>query len=178
MPSNSGTIYLNQQKKKSVSFRQQKGLLVKKKESETLDRLVKRASLIIFEAASVLPPISSFKNKITICCNRVTITYNGIFTRDEYPMPIENVTGARIFRDFMFASLYIDTFGIVKPEPLKYLKITDARLARRYILALIECKKANIDLPIENVVKLRQALKNIGMVRLSATDDRSKYHNI
>ena len=118
-----------------------------------------------------MPIILPFKNKITICPNRVTITYNTLLSRDEYPMPMESITGARIYNDFWYATLNIDTFGVQKPEPLRYLGINDARLARRYILALIECKKADIKLPFSDIDALREKLKNIGMVRHSSEQD-------
>lgn len=176
-PSKSGTVYIGKSRSKSSGLNQ-KGFFVKKSENKGIDNLIKKANLIIFKTNSVFPILNSLKSKIAITLNRVTITYNGFLTRSEYPMPIENVTGARISQDFLFATLFIDTFGIEKPDPLRYLKITDARLARRYILALIECKKANIDLPLDDIRKLRETLKNIGMVRLSATDAQSDYHKI
>jgi hypothetical protein len=173
-PSRSGTVYINQED--SYKDEDEGGLYVDKNRDREIDNLVKRSKLIIFETNSKLPILIPFKNKITITPNRVTITYNGLLARDEYPMPIENVTGARVYQDFMFATLYIDTFGIAKPDPLKYLRTTDARLARRYILALIEAKKANADLPVDNVKKLREALKEMGTVRFGT--DSEEYHRI
>lgn len=129
-----------------------------------LDILVEKSRKIIFEAKSIFP-FELFPDKITICPNRITITRNSIFSRFEYPIQIENLTGARIYRTIFFATLYIDTFGLAAPEPIRFLKVNDARLARRYILALIECKKANIDLSKYSTEELREKLKKIGKVR-------------
>lgn len=129
-----------------------------------LDILVEKSRKIIFEAKSVFP-FELFPDKITICPNRITITRNSLFSKFEYPIQIENLTGARIYRTIFFATLYIDTFGLAAPEPIRFLKIDDARLARRYILALIECKKANIDLSKYDTNELREKLKKIGKVR-------------
>ncbi len=129
-----------------------------------LDLLVEKSRKIIFETKSVFP-FELFPDKITICPNRVTITRNSLFSKFEYPIQIENITGARIYRTVFFATLYIDTFGIAAPDPIRFLKIDDARIARRYLLALIECKKANIDLSKYEIDELREKLKKIGKVR-------------
>lgn len=134
-------------------------------EKSPLDSLVTRSSQVIFEAEGLFP-FEIFPDKITICPNRITITRRGIMTKYECPMLMESVTGARIFQNMFFATLYIETFGLKEtPEPLKYLRINEARLARRYILALIECKKANIDLSTHSITELRKKLLEIGRVR-------------
>jgi hypothetical protein len=134
-------------------------------DGERLLHLAQRASLVIFETSAVFP-FEFFPDKLIICANRITIYHNTAFSREEYPIPIESVTGASIFKSNpFFASLSIETFGLTKPAPIHYLRTKEARLARRYILALIECKKANIDLSGQKVSKLQEALKKIGMVR-------------
>lgn len=173
-PSRSGTVYISYREDEIDDNSDGEGVFAEKEEG--IDNLVKKSRLVIFETSSVLPIISPFRNKITITLSRVSITYNGLLTRDEYPMPIESVTGARIHQDFLFGTLYIDTFGIVKPEPLRYLRIKDARLARRYILALIEAKKANIPLPLDNIDDLRNTLKEIGTVRFKTSSP--DYHKL
>ena len=90
-------------------------------------------------------------------------------------MPIENITNARIYTHFLSASLIIETFGIPKPEPIRNMKIDDARLVRRYILALIECKKANLDISDFGLDEIREKLKEIGMVRYTSGKG---YHNL
>jgi len=175
MPSQTGTVYIGSDKP-GIRKGMKPGLVDAKAEGDKLENLAKKANLIVFEASSVSPLFSPFKNKITICPNRVTITYNSFFVKDEFPMPIENITGARVARSLLLATLYIDTFGIARPDPFGHLRINDARLARRYILALIECKKANIDLPCGDMASLREKLKSIGMVRMG--DETKEYHNI
>jgi hypothetical protein len=84
-------------------------------------------------------------DKITICLNRITITYNTPFYKDERPIPIEFLNTAHVTRGMFLATLSIETFGVEKPNPIRHLKVHDARVARRYILALVECKKNQID---------------------------------
>jgi len=141
-----------------------------------LDELERRANMILFEARSQKPMLSRYRDEITICLNRVTITRGGKRAGEEHPMPIENITSARVYRRFRLATLDIDTFGVQKPDPVVAMKVDEARLARRYILALIECKKANIDLTGLDIERVRKKLKNIGMVRYSSYDE--KYHEL
>ncbi|MBU0570143.1 hypothetical protein KKB40_05210 [Patescibacteria group bacterium] len=176
-PSKSGTVYINTSEVKKDPADEKGFFIDKKSKPSELDNLIKRAGLVVFETAPVLPLFRRIKDKITICPNRITISYNKFLSSYEYPMPIESVTGARVHRDFLFGTLYIDTFGIEKPDPFRYLRINEARLARRYILALIECKKAKIDLPVDDIYQLRNKLKNIGTVRFG-TEDASEYHDI
>ena len=168
-----GTIYLD--KKTSGSLDEAKGTLVSESFSK-LDELERRANLIVYEASSVWPLFSRNHDKITICINRVAITKRSRFSSEEYPMAIENITTARVFQHFTSASLELDTFGVAKPDALTGLRVNDARLARRYILALIECRKANIDLFGLDIDDLRERLKKIGMVRFSAGE--SQYHKL
>jgi hypothetical protein len=129
-----------------------------------LQDLAREARSIIFETKTVFP-FDLFPNTLTICPNRITITDHGFLYSDEYPLPIEVITGARLYKTLLFASLTIETFGYRKPPPLKYLRVDHARLARRYILALIECYRQNIDLSHYHPTELRLLLKEIGMVR-------------
>ena len=175
MPSNSGTVYVDN--KSSENFKRGgSGSLRKNEEMAKLDELEERASMILFEAKSQRPLFSPYRDEITICLNRVTITRGGKYSGDEYPIPIVNLMSARVFRGFWYATLEIETFEIEKPDPIRYLKVDDARLARRFILALIECNKANIDLSGLKVEEIREKLKNIGMVRY--TTPEKKYHEL
>ena len=158
MPSQTGTVYIKNKPLKAKDTSTESSY-------SDLDWLVKKSQQIIFEAKAVFP-FEFFPDRITICANRVTITRRGLMSKDEFPMQIENLTGARIYTSLMFASLHIETFGYREtPEPIKYLKLKDAKIARRYILALIECKKSNLDLSHYTVDELRYKLRKIGMVR-------------
>lgn len=143
-------------------------------ENSKFDELIKRAGFIIFEISSKHSPFSLIRSKLVIAPNRITIIKRGLFYTDEYPMPIENVTDAMVYTHMFSASLMIETFGIPKPDPLKNLIVNEARLARRYILGLIECKKAGIDLSGMDITDLRQKLKSIGTVRYGS--ESKKYH--
>jgi len=135
-----------------------------KKRKGTLAQLEKRAGWIIFKTQSLFP-FDLFPDEITICPNRVTITRNALLVKDEYPLPIESINGARIYRSLFFASLTLETFGYKNPGPINNLSIKNARLARRYILGLVECNKNKIDISNYSLTKFRKRLNNIGMVQ-------------
>jgi len=165
-----GTVYIN------VEDELQNYAPEKPPQESKLNHLVEKSQKVVFEAHSVFP-FTLFPNRISVCLNRVTITYQNLFAKEEFPLLIENITGARIFRSFLFSSLLIDTFGLKStPDPLKYLKHKDARFARRYILALIECKKSDVDLSVFSLEEIREKLKTIGMVRESVrTQDTLRF---
>lgn len=129
-----------------------------------LTLLAERANKIIFEAKSVFP-FELFPDKITICLNRVTVSYKKPFYFDERPLPIEFINTAHVTRGAFFASLSMETFGVEKPAPISHLRIDDAREARRYILALVECKKNNIDFSTYDLPEIKRKLQSIGRVR-------------
>lgn len=136
------------------------------KKDDRLTQLVRSSQNVIF-ATQTKRPFDPLPDTLTICPNRITITYAGIFGSSEYPLPIENVTEARINTGLVFATLFIETFGLEKPKPLRYLPKEEARLARRYILALVECNRNKVDLSGYNLNELRKYLKQIGKVRHS-----------
>ena len=141
-------------------------------EKDGLDKLMERAGVIVFRARTVFP-FTIFPNEITITLNRVVVVMRGLMFQDEYPMPFEAITGARVVRTFYTAALHIETFGVAKPPPIEFLSVNEARLARRYILALVECKKNNIDLAKYPIEELKEKLKEIGMVRESIDHDHN-----
>jgi hypothetical protein len=172
MASKTGTVFINPPKEENLQEERE----VESSGGGELDNLVQRASWIIFECNSRSSFFSSRRDKLTICPNRVTITKKSLFTLDEYPMPIENITSARVYTHFKTASLIIETFGIPKPDPLKSLDVNEARLARRYIQALIECEKSGVDLSSMGLKELREKLKSIGTVRYGT--EEKDYHKL
>ena len=170
MSKKSGTVYMYQ----DTRLQDNPSVLLKKEDDPRrgLDELVKKSRYVIFEVRAVFP-FDLFPNSVTICFDKVIFNYKGFGTYDEFPILIENITGARVTRTFFFSSLSIETFGFkANPEPIKYLKHKDARLARRYILALIECKKAGINIESYDIDEVREKLKEVGMVRDFGTDKR------
>lgn len=119
---------------------------------------------VLFEAKSVYP-YELWPDKITICLNRITITYKKPFSVDERPIPIEYLNTAHVTKGMFFASLSIETFGVEKPNPIHHLKIDEARTARRYILGLIECKKNGVNFGDYEIDEIKQKLQDIGKVR-------------
>ena len=130
---------------------------------DSLSLLAEKSKHVLFEAKTVFP-FELFPDKITICLNRVTITYSSPFFKDERPMPIEFLNTAHVTRGLFFASLSIETFGVEKPPPIHHLRIDEARTARRYILALVECKKNNIDFSKYGLAEIKNYLQTIGKV--------------
>lgn len=130
---------------------------------DKLDELVAKSGKVIFEAKSRFP-LLYFPNKVTICPNRVTVTYGRGIQAEERPMLIEQINTARVIHGQFFSSLDMETFGVSKPEPIQHLDSMDARNARRYILALIECRKNNIDLASYDIDELREKLNELGRV--------------
>ncbi len=135
--------------------------------SPKIDKLSILADLshqVLFEAKSVYP-YELWPDKITICLNRITITYKKPFSVDERPIPIEYLNTAHVTRGMFFASLSIETFGVEKPNPIYHLKIDEARTARRYILGLIECKKNGVNFGEYEIEEIKERLQDLGKVR-------------
>ena len=88
--------------------------------------------------------------------------------------PFHPKTATQRFCSFLCYRKWSSVHGRPKPAPIKYLKVSEARLARRYILALIECRKANIDLSNLNPDEVREQLKTIGTVQYGSGSE--KYH--
>lgn len=172
MASKTGTVYINPPREENL----QEGSEADSLGGGELDDLALRASWIIFECSSKSSFLFPAKDRLTVCLNRVTITKRSFFTRDEYPMPIENITSARVYTHFKSASLTFETFGIPKPDAIKNLDVNEARLARRYVQALIECNKNEVDLSHFNLSELREKLKSIGIVQYST--EEKDYHEI
>lgn len=142
-----------------------KGLVYKKhKDVDELDVLIRRTGTVIYDVRNHLP-LDPYPEKLTICPNRINLTVSNLFSKQEFPIPIENITGARLSRTMFFATLTIETFGYEKPPPIKYMKINEARMARRYILALVECKKNGINLNNYELSQLKEKLRRIGKVQ-------------
>lgn len=132
--------------------------------TDKLSVLADLSHQVLFEAKSVYP-YELWPDKITICLNRITITYKKPFSVDERPIPIEYLNTAHVTRGMFFASLSIETFGVEKPNPIHHLKIDEARIARRYILGLIECKKNGVNFGDYEINEIKQKLQDIGKVR-------------
>lgn len=140
---------------------------------DDFQRLIERSGVVVFRARTIFP-FTWLPNEITITLNRVVVVIRGLMFQDEYPMPFESITSARVVRTFGMAALHIDTFGVAKPPPLSYMNVNEARLARRYILALVECKKNGIDVGKYPIEELREKLKEMGTVRESIDHDHER----
>ena len=134
------------------------------KVEDKLSSLVKLANEVLFETKSS-SLFELFPDKITICINRITVSYNTPFIKDERPIPIEFINTAHVTRGILSSTLSIETFGVEKPNPIKNLKHDDARIARRFILALVECKKSGVDFRGYPIEEIKEKLLSIGKVR-------------
>jgi hypothetical protein len=134
------------------------------KEEDKLSALARLSNTVLFETKSIFP-FEIFPDKITICLNRIAVSYNTPFLKDERPIPIEFINTAHITRGYFFSTLSIETFGVEKPNPISHLKTNEARIARRYILALVECKKNGVDFRGYEIAEIKKKLLEIGKVR-------------
>ena len=134
------------------------------KVEDKLSSLVKLANEVLFETKSS-SLFELFPDKITICINRITVSYNTPFIKDERPIPIEFINTAHVTKGILSSALSIETFGVEKPNPIRNLKHDDARIARRFILALVECKKNGVDFRGYPIEEIKEKLLSIGRVR-------------
>ncbi len=139
------------------------GLVYKDLKDLEIEELKEEAATIIFSARSFLP-FYPFRSRITITPTRVNITIPNLFTKEEYPIPIDNISAARVFQSIFFASLMLETFRYDTPPPVKFLRKRDAILARRYIQGLVDCKKNSVNITEYPLSELKEKLLSIGKV--------------
>lgn len=138
--------------------------VVAEEEEKKLNEVAEESKLEVFGAHSVFP-FDLFPDKITIDINKVTLVHRFILSRQVFPMLIEDINTARDFRGVFFSSLSIEISGYEQnPPPMKFLKHSDAATARRFILALLECKRSGVDLSKLSRKKIISKLEEVGKV--------------
>ena len=129
---------------------------------EKLNSLLNKNQSIIFEAKAVFP-FDLFPDKLSVDVTRVTVTHNYILSSNVFPIPIETVNAVEAHFGILFASLRIEIQGFNQnPEIINFLWNSDARRAKRFILALIQCRIKGIDLSNLDSEKLKVTLEKIG----------------
>ena len=138
-----------------ISFKEEKKTDIKTLSAES--------DFVIFQTKSAIP-FNPFPSTVVVTPTRITITIPNLFTREEYPVPIDFIAGARVFHSLLFSSLMLETFRYDTPPPVRFLKHKDAALARRYILALVDCWRNNVDISQYPQEQLIEKLLAIGKV--------------
>lgn len=125
--------------------------------------LSQESDVVIYQTKGVFP-FALFPRKVIVTPTRVTIIVPNLLTKDEYPVPIDFIAGARVYRSVFFASLMLETFRYDTPPPVNFLTYRGAVNARKYILALVDCWRNNVDITKYSPDELRQKLLSIGKV--------------
>lgn len=144
---NKGTVYIN---KEAVT------------EMAKLDKLAKETNNVIYQISSVFP-FQIFPDKIIIDENKVTIVRKELFFKRTIPIMYKDVLNVKINRGILFAAMEIAVMrSHPGPRPILYLHPKEATLAKKYILGLMETKKANIDISKLTKEQVREKLEKIG----------------
>ena len=149
----SGTVFINK-----------KNLSKKRKVEKELDSLVKTVKYQLHEAKGVFP-FDFFPDSVIVDLNKVTIINRFLFSKNAYPVLIEDIKTVNDFHGILFSSLTFEVSGFeTNPAPVKWLWQKDAQKVRRYILAIKEARKRNIDLEALKHSEIKEKLEEIGKV--------------
>ncbi len=128
-----------------------------------LTTLLAKASQKILVVHSVWP-FDFFPNTLMIDHNKIDFIYNDFFwTKHTFSVHIKNVNCVIVGIDPLFASLTVKVTGFEEnPEQVKFLKKSDAILARRLIMGLVAADKEQVDLSAMSIEESRKTLEQIG----------------
>ncbi len=108
-------------------------------------------------------PFQVFPDKIIIEKDKVTVVHRTFAWKNIFPIPIANLNGVNVTRDFLFASLAFELSGFESnPDPVTHIWPAEAAKAKRYILGLINAYKQEIDVMSIPLNELRANLEEIG----------------
>ncbi len=159
---NKGTVYIETETKTEAEQREVGEVI---KEVDKLGKLIDKTNSVIYETSSVFP-FQLFPDRIIIDENKVTIVRKDLFFKRVFPIMYEDIITVRVNRSFLFASMEFEVKRISKkPRPIEYLKPKDATMAKKYIMGLVEAKKANIDLSKLTTQQIKEKLEEIGKAR-------------
>ncbi len=151
-----GTVYINEPPSE-VKTRNEA-----KKEAHELEKIANKSSHVIYQVSSVFP-FQLFPDRIIIDENKVTIIRKELFFKRLYSIMYEDLITVRVNRGIIFAALEFEVKRIeVHLRPVTYLNPSKATEAKRYIMGLIEAKKAGLDLSQLNERAIRLKLLEIG----------------
>ena len=147
MASNNGTVYVDS---------------TLNKDSEKLDKLVKESNHTIYSLASTFP-FQLFPDRIIIDENKITIARKELFFKRVFSILYNDILTIKVNRSFLFASIEFDVKRArEKPRPVVYLHPSEASLAKKYIIGLVQAKKAGVDFSNLTTKEIRNKLEEIG----------------
>lgn len=131
--------------------------------SGELKTLLAKATHKILVIHSVWP-FDFFPNTLVIDHNKIDFIYNDFFwTKHTFSVHIKNVNCVIVGIDPLFASLTVKVMGFEEnPEPVKFLRKSDAILARRLIMGLVAADKEGVDLSKLSILDSKRTLEEIG----------------
>ena len=157
--SNKGTVYINKDSSEESQKREVNTVI---KEVDKLNNLIEKTNNIIFELSSSFP-FQLFPDKLVIDENKITIVRREFLFKRVFPIMYEDLLTVRINRSILFATLELEVKRMIKkPRPIEYLSPKQATLAKKYIMGIIEAKKANIDFSKLTAGQIRERLEEIG----------------
>ncbi len=156
---NTGTVYIEPGAPKDEEQREVGDVI---RQVDKLNRIVSESGHIIYELSSVFP-FQLFPDRVIIDESKVTIARKDLFFKRVYSIMFDDILTVRVNRGILFAAIEfkVKRFGH-EIRPITYLLPKEATLAKKYILGLIEAKKANIDMSKLTVYQIREKLEEIG----------------
>ncbi|MFI5241013.1 MAG: hypothetical protein ACHQUA_01115 [Microgenomates group bacterium] len=153
---NKGTVYINGLPSKNKVEGEAK------KEVAKLDKIAREANHVIYELSSAFP-FQMFPDRIIIDENKVTIVRKDLFFKRVFSIMYDDLLTVRVNRGILFAAMEFDIKRIEKRlRPVTYLDPKEASMAKKYIMGLLEAKKAEIDMSKLNTQGIREKLEQIG----------------
>ena len=154
-----GTVYIENSIPKEAEQREVGEVI---KEVDKLNKIVTESNHIIYELSSVFP-FQLFPDKVIIDENKITIARKELFFKRVYSIMYDDILTVRVNRGILFAAIEfkVKRFG-KNIRPITYLSPKDAAMAKKYIVALVEAKKAKIDMSKLSVDQIREKLEEIG----------------
>jgi hypothetical protein len=136
-----------------------------KKEEKKLEKLAEKINKDNLLKIKSVFPFDLTPDTVSISRDKVTVNKRDFFSRQDFPILVEDINTARDNVGLLFASLEIEVTGYEEnPPKIKYLLPNDAEKARHYIMALKRAKEEKIDLSKINKKKITKLLDQIGKV--------------
>lgn len=160
-----GTVYIRTETKKEAEQREVGEVI---NEFDKLGKLIDKTNAVIYETSSVFP-FQLFPDRLIVDENKVTLIRKELFFKRIVPIMYEDLLTVKVNRSFIFASIEFEVKRIsIKPRPISYLRPRDATLTKKYIMGLVEAKRAKIDLSKLTTKQIREKLEEIGSAREEA----------
>src|SRR5258706_784937 len=154
-----GTVYLNNETKKDTQQREVNAVI---KEVDKLGKLIDKTNNVIYELSSKFP-FQLFPDKVIIDENKITIIRKEFLFKRIFPIMYEDLLTVKVNRGILFAAMEFEVRRLFKkPRPIAYISPKAATIAKKYIMGLVEAKKANINMSKLTVEQIRERLEQIG----------------